>query len=365
MVFMFCLMATAFASPQLELTLGADDPEIYFGMGTRLAVDEQGTMFILDPATHRVAAFDAGGKIQFHFGAKGNGPGEFVEPAALVMSPAGELVVFDTARKRRLVFDRQGRFLRGTFFPAGIVAIREAVVFGADHSALVAAKVDEEGRPIYDLSTYDAEMKVVQSLARLRVAPLNWGEANRPGFWVTFLKQQFELLGQPMPVVAGMGTDQLVFGRINRYHLQAAKGNSILGGIAAREVQPLVFSEAAREAALKQVWHGLAAENFLAEKLKRPVFEKAKDRADLPSVMPVIHRLTSWERGFAVLYNYHPLKRRGTLAFHDPNGRLLGETAFAGVAEFLVVAGDKLYSVGENEEGDIVVQRFGFSLAAL
>lgn len=364
MVFWLWMMTAGFASPQLELTLGADDPDIYFGMGTRLAADDQGTLFVLDPAAHRIAVFDAAGKLQFHFGAKGNGPGEFVEPAALVLSPAGELVVFDTARKRRMVFDRQGRFQRGTFFEAGIVAIREAVVFGTDHSALVAAKVDEAGRPIYDLSIYDAHMKVVQSLARVSVTPLNWAESNRPGFWVGFLKQQFELLGQPMPVVAGLVGDRLVFGRINRYQLEATQGDRAVGRITSRDVQPLVFSEAAREAALKQVWHALASENFLAEKLKRPVFEQAKDRAELPAVMPVIHRLLSWEKGFVVLYNYHPLKRSGTLAFHDANGRLLGEAPFDGVAEFVLIAADKLYSVGENEAGDIVVQRFALTLAA-
>ncbi len=365
MLFWFSIMMATLGTPRLELTLGLDDPDIYFGMGTRLAVDAGGDLFVLDPATHRIVVFDAGGRLRFHFGAKGNGPGEFVEPAALVMSPAGELVVFDTARKRRMVFNRQGKFLRDTFFEAGIVAIREAVVFGADYSALVAAKVDAKGRPIYDLSIYDADMKVVKSLARLQVTPLNWAEANRPGFWVSFLQQQFELLGQPMPIVAGLGADRLVAGRIHRYQLHVYGEAGVAATAATREIQPLVYSEELREAALKTVWHNLASENFLAEKLKRPVFEKAKKKAELPAVMPIIHRLAAWKSGFVVLYNYHAQKRSGILAFHDASGRLLGETPFNGVAEYLVTAADKLYTVGENQDGDIVVQRFALAVEAL
>ncbi|CAM2005477.1 6-bladed beta-propeller [Acanthopleuribacter pedis] len=352
------LMATPSAQLHQDWVLGVDDPDIYFGMGARLAVAENGTLYVLDPGRHTITAFDTEGKPKFSFGSKGNGPGEFVEPGALAISPGGELVVFDTSLKRRIVFDPAGNYQRDAFFEAGIVAIREAVALDQDYSALVTAKLDKEGRPIYDLSLYDPQMKPVKSLQRLTVKPLDWSKSNNSAFWVTFLAQQFELLGKAMPMVTGVGKGRLAATRITRYQLALfdMRGEKI--GSAPRDIKPLFFNEATREAAFKTVWHNLAAENFLTDKLKRPVFEKAKKAAELPPVLPVVHRMAKTDTGFAVLYNYHPLKRAGILAFHDAAGKVTGEVPFEGPAEFIAVRGDKVYSVGENAEGDIVVTRF-------
>jgi hypothetical protein len=46
-------------------------------------------------------------------GSPGEGPGEFVSPAGLVFSGAGELYVSDMELHRISVFDREGRYLRG------------------------------------------------------------------------------------------------------------------------------------------------------------------------------------------------------------------------------------------------------------
>ena len=58
----------------------------------RLALDEDGRLYVLDAGLHRVVVFDAGGRYQFNFGRydRGKSGDELRDPRLLAVSPAGD-----------------------------------------------------------------------------------------------------------------------------------------------------------------------------------------------------------------------------------------------------------------------------------
>ncbi len=73
----------------------------------KATVASDGTIFVLDAGNHRVVAFDADGTPLVEFGNEGQGPGEFANPADLVVLE-DSIIVNDTRNVRFSVFERDG-----------------------------------------------------------------------------------------------------------------------------------------------------------------------------------------------------------------------------------------------------------------
>ena len=76
-----------------------------------VAVDAEGSLWILDKKKYRVIKLDAEGKIIFSFGSEGTGEGQFDSPTDLVISPAGKIYVSDKRRNWVQIFDKDGKLL--------------------------------------------------------------------------------------------------------------------------------------------------------------------------------------------------------------------------------------------------------------
>ncbi|MBA3685225.1 MAG: hypothetical protein H0W72_08295 [Planctomycetes bacterium] len=57
---------------------------------TRIAADDAGRCYVLDPDLGRVSVFDSEGKFQFSFGSLGKGAQQFADPRLLAVAPAGD-----------------------------------------------------------------------------------------------------------------------------------------------------------------------------------------------------------------------------------------------------------------------------------
>jgi hypothetical protein len=93
-----------------------------------VAVDDEGCVFILDGANHRVKKYDKNGRYLSSFGEKGNGPGEFLGATRLDICPGGDILISDRAIMAVNVFDKSGHFIRRInnegSSPAEILALR-------------------------------------------------------------------------------------------------------------------------------------------------------------------------------------------------------------------------------------------------
>ncbi len=88
---------------------GGDDK--HFNLPTDVAVLADGSFYVSDGYQNtRVMKFTAAGRIEFQWGTKGRGPGEFHLPHGITVDAQGRVIVCDRENERLQVFDAKGVF---------------------------------------------------------------------------------------------------------------------------------------------------------------------------------------------------------------------------------------------------------------
>lgn len=95
--------------------IDTEDENLAFHYPSDVAVDAQGSIYVLDSGNTRVQKFDPDGRYLATIGRKGQGPGEFILPGALDFDKDGNLVVSDTVQARLHVIIDGGRDSRSVF----------------------------------------------------------------------------------------------------------------------------------------------------------------------------------------------------------------------------------------------------------
>jgi hypothetical protein len=106
-------------TPATVFTIGKASGETWEELaGVRAAAfDSRDNLYVLDGGNARVLIFDATGRFVRAVGRKGEGPGELITPASMVVSPEGTIVVSDPGRRAFSLFGSDGTFLRNEPFP--------------------------------------------------------------------------------------------------------------------------------------------------------------------------------------------------------------------------------------------------------
>ncbi|MGQ0702338.1 MAG: peptidyl-alpha-hydroxyglycine alpha-amidating lyase family protein [Gemmatimonadales bacterium] len=129
---------------KLLLTLGKPgggrEPE-YFWQPNDVVVARNGDIFVAEghsdapTAPARILKFDQKGRFLTAFGARGNGPGQLLQPHALAFDSRGRLFVGDRSNNRIQIFDRNGKVLGGWAQfsrPSGIYIDKDDMIYVAD-----------------------------------------------------------------------------------------------------------------------------------------------------------------------------------------------------------------------------------------
>ncbi len=88
---------------------GSDDK--HFNLPTDVAVLADGSFYVSDGYQNtRVMKFTADGRLEFQWGTKGRGPGEFHLPHGITVDAQGRVIVCDRENERLQVFDAKGAF---------------------------------------------------------------------------------------------------------------------------------------------------------------------------------------------------------------------------------------------------------------
>ncbi len=108
---------SAARGPETSLSIDLGAPleigrtELLFGSIVAVCEDGEGVFYVLDQREQKVLKFSPDGKRLGAFGRKGQGPGDFQSPGRIVLTPAGELAVFEDIA--RVSFHKpDGAFLR-------------------------------------------------------------------------------------------------------------------------------------------------------------------------------------------------------------------------------------------------------------
>lgn len=88
---------------------GSDDGEFKNPCG--IALDGQRRICVADTCNHRIQMFDSQGNFVFKFGRKGGKDGEFKNPYSVDLDERGNIYVTDTLNHRIQKFESQGNFL--------------------------------------------------------------------------------------------------------------------------------------------------------------------------------------------------------------------------------------------------------------
>ena len=132
-------------------------PECSVGKPERILVARDGRLVVADTHYHRVVIFDAAGNVQFMFGEKGEGPGEFIYPVAVAEDDRQNLYVCEYGGNDRVqVFRPDGTYVSefgkcgagpGEFQrPSGVVW-RDGLLYIADAFNNRIHVFHEDGRP--------------------------------------------------------------------------------------------------------------------------------------------------------------------------------------------------------------------------
>ena len=119
-------------SLELVKTIGSIDTEdenLAFHIPTDIAIDSQGSIYILDSGNHRIQKFDSEGRYIATFGRKGQGPAEFYFPVSIDIDSKGYMYISDPQNQRIQVLNTEGKDHKVIRFyekPAGVTRISKA-----------------------------------------------------------------------------------------------------------------------------------------------------------------------------------------------------------------------------------------------
>lgn len=91
--------------------VNTDDERYLLIRPADVAVDDEGSVLILDAGNHEVKKFDSDGYYLSSFGKKGIGPGEFVGATQIGVFTNGDIIINDLAVRAVNIFDRNGQFV--------------------------------------------------------------------------------------------------------------------------------------------------------------------------------------------------------------------------------------------------------------
>ena len=131
-----------------------------FNMPSDAAVGRNGNLYVLDGVNHRVVVCDAEGQIQFQFGSRGSGLGQFAYPLGIAADPNGNIYVADSGNHRFQVFTAGGRPVEAVPLPAaasGIPPDPTDVAVDASRQRLYIVDNDNHSIHVYSLADHRFE----------------------------------------------------------------------------------------------------------------------------------------------------------------------------------------------------------------
>lgn len=348
-------------SMETTLVLGTEDggEEEIFGPTLSLVVDEDGTIFVLDTTSHRVAVFDKDGTFVRSFGKQGQGPGEFQGATAIALTNEDNLAIFDTGLKRMSIMKKDGTYVSEKRFGAGIQAIMNPYWFDNGNFMFYAVAMDANRQQLYDISIYDGEFKEVKNLLKVNFPPMDWSQMNTQEFWVGFLKAQFEAVINSGITGVAIDGKHAVVAQSNNYKGFIYDQTGELKSTFTREAKRKLFTDDAQYTAFEGIWQSMIGNPFLSERLKKPVFEAAVAATEDTDLFPYFVAVCRLGDGFAFLANYDLIKETGQFDVFDAKGNLLGTLPYEGPINTIYgTASGHIYTAGPDEDENIVIKRY-------
>ena len=152
-----------------------DDPERYFNQPTVVDFDKAGNIYILDRSKYMIFKYDPKGSFIKSFGQHGQGPGEFIQPGAMIVRK-DTLYVTEISSYKISKFNLDGQFLGDKKYPDIHNFPMLPSKFGENYITVFGATkniVTDEGKQISikESSLYDHNFDFIKNLHILEYEP--------------------------------------------------------------------------------------------------------------------------------------------------------------------------------------------------
>ena len=149
-----------------DLVIGSENDDAYFFPSSAgVAVDDEGTIFVVDFGNRRVQAYDKQGHYVRALGRTGQGPGEYQFPSSIMIDADENIIVNDSAQFL-IHYSPEGLFQKRitlkTFLSTMILGPGGTIVGGP------APNYREEGGPKHKLIQLSPEGEMLRTLAEFR-----------------------------------------------------------------------------------------------------------------------------------------------------------------------------------------------------
>jgi len=316
---------------QEEISIGRGEKEgefLFAAIGSpysALAVDDQGSIYVLDWKDCQIKVFAADGRFLRAFSRKGQGPGELEAPAQLFLSPKNEIVVESMMTRTLHFFSTDGRFLKrenwSSSSAAGFSMDPHGNILGVSNGRAAS------GGSEYQLKLFNPKMGLIRLLEH-RPKPSfspDGIELFRPGGYV------YRVMGE-----------EFLTGFQEEYKLKTIDGAGRTRRLIENDYRPTPITAKDVEAATK---------NYRSIGGGPPKWIIAKYH------LPFLKFYTDEEgRIFVLTFEKTEDREKEYWDIFDQEGRYIGHQAFRSRPELW--KGGKLYAIESDEDGNKYVKRY-------
>lgn len=265
-----------------ELRLGGEDEgPLSFSDIRSFAVEDDGSIYLLEAQANEVRVFDAAGEFIRTIGRRGQGPGEFERANGIDLTPDGHLWVYAPGPRRLAHFTADGEFVRNYIPPV------------ASWGALWNGGMSPEWR-LYDHQSFAADTGIVQAIItadlrteRVDTLPAPACPAVDPGYYsfprgampIPFSAGRLQLIDATRARIWCVDTREI---RVHEYPIGATEPTRTL--VATVSAEPVTAAE--RDSAIASV-----------ERFKEQVGDAPTDYSLIPPVKAVVEGISMDDAG--------------------------------------------------------------------
>jgi hypothetical protein len=331
------------------------DPNYIFGAFISFAVDDEGSVYVLDWREKTVRKFDHRGKFLFVFGGPGQGPGEFSSPREIRYLPDGHLMVFEGESQKYACFTNDGK-LAGT---GRFQKLMFPPYFGLTNGHTIAMHVlHEPDTTVYTIGIYDDECGLVKALHQVERKPdPPWPRGNQDARARRIAEAISRVAFRPSNVLALNSREDIYFAFTDKYAVKIFRPDGQLKRIIRTELPFLPLKEKDRRVLLDvRVPEDISTWGTMDESMRNRI----KDMVEFPEKKPAFLSLIPMDGSYLMVVRDGHYGQNALIDIFDPSGRFIIEKELSFSIDEGICRGCKLYTIGKDEDGNQSIKCYSY-----
>lgn len=294
-----------------------------------MAVDDKGTMYVVDMKASNIKVFDNTGRFVRTIGKKGAGPGEFNIPFGIIVTPAKELLVEDMMNRRLSYFSLDGKFIRNEVLENSLSTI--GVVMDSKGNFMARELVMEQNQLFFELRKYDKDLNPMFVLDKAEFQNPRQGNFNPFGVLAVYIFDQ---------------DDEIYYGDGKVYEIKTYTPKGKLIRRILKKYDPIKITKEDEDRILNEIPDmGIGF----------------KQGTKFPEYFPAYEYFVLDEGGRLIVRTYKKGEKEGeyVLDIFDKEGRYIAQIPTK--VNSRIWKNNKAYSIEDTEEGYKVIKRYSYS----